>query len=211
VNVGNCTTPGKTRALRLLAVATLVATLLVGGGLPSGLPQAAAATKAQHRAAKAARLHRQRAKAQAARIARRAKLAARRARARAKLAAQRKRAKARAAAKKRAKATARRTAAVRRKAAPTGWRTARASWYGPGFYGHTMAGGGNLRRTSMILAHKTLPFGTLVEVSVNGTSVVAPVRDRGPYVRGREFDLGPGVRKALGVWGVFTIRYRIVG
>jgi rare lipoprotein A (peptidoglycan hydrolase) len=74
-----------------------------------------------------------------------------------------------------------------------------------------MAGGGKLRPGSMILAHKTLPFGTLVEVSVNGTSVVAPVKDRGPYVRGREFDLGPGVRKALGVWGVFTIRYRIVG
>jgi rare lipoprotein A (peptidoglycan hydrolase) len=192
VKVSNRTTPSKDRAVRLLAVATLVATLLVGGGLPGALPQAAAATKAQHRAAKAAR------------TARKAKLAARRARARAKLAAQRKRARARAAAK-------RTKAAARRKAAPTGWRTARASWYGPGFYGHTMAGGGNLQRNSMILAHKSLPFGTLVEVSVNGTSVVAPVRDRGPYVRGREFDLGPGVRKALGVWGVFTIRYRIVG
>jgi rare lipoprotein A (peptidoglycan hydrolase) len=179
VNVGNCTTPGKIRAVRLIAVAGLVATLLVGGGLPTGIQQAAAATKAQHRAAKAARLHRQRAKVRAA--------------------------------AKRAKAAARRRAAARRKAAPTGWRTARASWYGPGFYGHTMAGGGNLKRTSMILAHKSLPFGTLVEVSVNGTSVVAPVRDRGPYVRGREFDLGPGVRRALGVWGVFTIRYRIVG
>jgi rare lipoprotein A (peptidoglycan hydrolase) len=193
VKVRICTTPSKDRAVRLLAVATLVATLLVGGGLPTGIPQAAAATKAQHRAAKAARLHKQSAKAKAARAARKAKLAA-----------QRRRAKARAAAR-RAKA------AGRRKAAPTGWRTARASWYGPGFYGHTMAGGGNLKRNSMILAHKSLPFGTLVEVSVNGTSVVAPVRDRGPYVRGREFDLGPGVRRALGVWGVFTIRYRIVG
>jgi rare lipoprotein A (peptidoglycan hydrolase) len=193
VKVRICTTPSKVRAARLAAVATLVATLLVGGGLPTGIPQAAAATKAQHRAAKAARLHKQSAKAKAARAARKAKLAA-----------QRRRAKARAAAR-RAKA------AGRRKAAPTGWRTARASWYGPGFYGHTMAGGGNLKRNSMILAHKSLPFGTLVEVSVNGTSVVAPVRDRGPYVRGREFDLGPGVRRALGVWGVFTIRYRIVG
>jgi rare lipoprotein A (peptidoglycan hydrolase) len=186
VKASNHTTPSKTRAVRLIAVATLVATLLLGGGLPTGIPQAAAATKAQHRAAKAARVNRQRAKAKAARTARKARLAV-----------------------KRARAKARQVA--RRKAAPTGWRTARASWYGPGFYGHTMAGGGNLRRDSMVLAHKSLPFGTLVEVSVNGTSVVAPVRDRGPYVRGREFDLGPGVRKALGVWGVFTIRYRIVG
>jgi rare lipoprotein A len=189
VKVSDRTTSSNARLGRLLAVTTLAAALLVGVGAPSGVPQAAAATKAQHKAAKAAHLARHR----AARAARKARLAAKRAQAKARLAA------------KRAKA------AARRKAAPTGWRTARASWYGPGFYGHGMAGGGKLDRNSMIIAHKTLPFGTLVEVSANGTSVVAPIRDRGPYVRGREFDLGPGVRKALGVWGVFTIRYRIVG
>jgi rare lipoprotein A len=176
VKVRICTTPSKGSASRLLAVATLVAALLIGGGISPEVPQAAAATRAQHKAAKAARHQRQH-----------AKLAARRARAKA------------------------RKAARRKKAAPTGWRTARASWYGPGFYGHGMAGGGTLQQDSMVIAHKSLPFGTLVEVSINGTSVVAPIRDRGPYVRGREFDLGPGVRRALGVWGVFTIRYRIVG
>jgi rare lipoprotein A (peptidoglycan hydrolase) len=74
-----------------------------------------------------------------------------------------------------------------------------------------MAGGGTLQQDSFILAHKTLPFGTMVEITCNGKTVIAPVRDRGPYVAGREFDLGPGVRKVLGVWGVFTIDYRVLG
>jgi rare lipoprotein A (peptidoglycan hydrolase) len=74
-----------------------------------------------------------------------------------------------------------------------------------------MAGGGTLQQDSFVLAHKSLPFGTMVEITLNGKTVIAPVRDRGPYVAGREFDLGPGVRKALGVWGVFTIRYRVLG
>lgn len=91
-----------------------------------------------------------------------------------------------------------------------GWRTARASWYGPGFYGHTMAGGGKLTPTSMVVAHRTLPFGTKVEIEYKGRRVIAVVRDRGPYVRGRTFDLGPGTAKALGFSGVGSIRWRIV-
>jgi len=91
-----------------------------------------------------------------------------------------------------------------------GWRVARASWYGPGFYGHTMAGGGKLTRSSMIVAHKSLRFGTRVLVQWHGRSVVAVVRDRGPFVAGREFDLGPGTARALGFGGVGTIRYRVL-
>lgn len=90
------------------------------------------------------------------------------------------------------------------------WRLARASWYGPGFYGRTMAGGGRLRPDSLVVAHRTLRFGTKVLVSYNGRSVVAVVRDRGPYVRGRTFDLGPGTAKRLGFRGVGLIRYRIL-
>ncbi len=91
-----------------------------------------------------------------------------------------------------------------------GWHAARASWYGPGFYGHTMAGGGRLTRGSMVVAHKSLPFGTRVLVQWRGRSVVAVVRDRGPFVAGREFDLGPGTARALGFGGVGTIRYRLL-
>jgi rare lipoprotein A (peptidoglycan hydrolase) len=93
----------------------------------------------------------------------------------------------------------------------TGWRSARASWYGPGFYGNTMAGGGKLTPSSMVVAHRSMPFGTRVQISYGGRSVTAVVRDRGPYVGGRTFDLGPGTAKALGFSGVGTIKWRIVG
>lgn len=96
------------------------------------------------------------------------------------------------------------------KSSTGGWRIARVSWYGPGFYGHTMAGGGKLTPSSMVVAHRALPFGTKVEIEYKGRRVVAVVMDRGPYVRGRTFDLGPGTAKALGFSGVGTIRWRIV-
>ena len=91
-----------------------------------------------------------------------------------------------------------------------GFRTARVSWYGPGFYGHTMAGGGQLTHTSMIVAHRSLPFGTRILINYRGRTVTAVVRDRGPYVGGRTFDLGPGTAHALGFSGVGTISYRIL-
>lgn len=95
-------------------------------------------------------------------------------------------------------------------AAPRGWSSARVSWYGPGFYGHTMAGGGKLTPSSMVVAHRSLPFGTRVQFRYHGRTVTAVVRDRGPYVSGRTFDLGPGTAKALGFSGVGTVSYRIV-
>ncbi len=95
--------------------------------------------------------------------------------------------------------------------APSGWRTARVSWYGPGFYGNTMAGGGTLTPTSMVVAHRSLPFGTRVQFKYRGKSVTAVVQDRGPYVGGRTFDLGPGTAKALGFSGVGIVQYRILG
>ena len=92
-----------------------------------------------------------------------------------------------------------------------GWNTALVSWYGPGFYGHTMAGGGTLERDSMVVAHRSMPFGTRIMFSYKGKSVTAVVRDRGPYAGGRTFDLGPGTAKALGFSGVGTVRYRVLG
>lgn len=91
-----------------------------------------------------------------------------------------------------------------------GWKTARVSWYGPGFYGNTMAGGGTLRPDSMVVAHRSLAFGTKIEFSYKGRTCVAVVRDRGPYTAGRVFDLGPGTAKALGFSGVGTVKYRII-
>jgi rare lipoprotein A (peptidoglycan hydrolase) len=93
----------------------------------------------------------------------------------------------------------------------SGWKSARASWYGPGFYGNGMAGGGTLQRDSMVVAHRTLAFGTRIQFQYNGKSCTAVVQDRGPHVSGREFDLGPGTAKALGFGGVGTVKYRILG
>jgi len=97
-------------------------------------------------------------------------------------------------------------------AAPAGdgWKQAKVSWYGPGFYGNTMAGGGTLQTDSMVVAHKTLPFGTRIEFQYKGNSCVAVVMDRGPYTAGRVFDLGPGTARALGFSGVGTVDYRII-
>lgn len=38
-------------------------------------------------------------------------------------------------------------------------------------------------------AHKTLPKGTRIEVAYEGRSTSVVVRDRGPYIAGRELDL----------------------
>lgn len=92
-----------------------------------------------------------------------------------------------------------------------GWRSARVSWYGPGFYGNTMAGGGQLTPTSMVVAHRSLPFGTRIAFKYKGKSATAVVMDRGPYVGGRVFDLGPGTAKALGFSGVGTVQYKVLG
>ncbi|MRS12619.1 MAG: hypothetical protein EG823_06065 [Actinobacteria bacterium] len=97
-------------------------------------------------------------------------------------------------------------------AAPAGdgWKSAKVSWYGPGFYGNTMAGGGTLQPDSMVVAHKSLPFGTMIEFAYNGRTCIAVVADRGPYAGGRVFDLGPGTASALGFSGVGTVQYRIL-
>ncbi len=91
-----------------------------------------------------------------------------------------------------------------------GWRSARVSWYGPGLYGNGMAGGGKLRRNSMVVAHRSLPFGTRIMFKYKGRTVIAVVRDRGPFISGRKFDLGPGTAKALHFSGVGKVKYRIL-
>ena len=89
------------------------------------------------------------------------------------------------------------------------WQTAVASHYGRNFTGRG-ASGERIGPYSMMVAHETLPFGTLIEFEYNGKRAVARVADRGPYSAGRSFDLGPGVVRVLGFNGVHTVRYRIV-
>jgi|GEM_PF-1430341 len=89
------------------------------------------------------------------------------------------------------------------------WLTAVASHYGRNFTGRG-ASGEAIGPYTMMVAHKTLPFGTLIEFEYNGKHAVAKVADRGPYTAGREFDLGPGVVRVLDFNGVHEVRYRII-
>jgi rare lipoprotein A len=75
------------------------------------------------------------------------------------------------------------------------YRLAEASWYGGG---GGLACGGSLTSSTLGVANKTLPCGTLVTLRYNGRSVRVPVVDRGPYVAGREFDLTEATKQALG-------------
>ena len=79
------------------------------------------------------------------------------------------------------------------------YRLAEASWYGGG---GGMACGGTLTSTTMGVANRTLPCGTLVTLRYDGHSVRVPVVDRGPFVAGREFDLTEATKQALRFGGV---------
>lgn len=81
----------------------------------------------------------------------------------------------------------------------TVYRTAKASWYGPGFYGNRTACGQRLGRRTMGVAHRRLPCGTRVSIRRGRRSVVVPVIDRGPYVRGVHWDLTAAAARRLGL------------
>ncbi len=79
------------------------------------------------------------------------------------------------------------------------YKTARASWYGPGFYGKRTACGQRLRRTTLGIANRRLPCGTQVSVAYKGKSLIVPVIDRGPFAHGIQWDLTAAAAKQLGV------------
>jgi len=103
------------------------------------------------------------------------------------------------------------TKVSRAAASSDGWKSARVSWYGPGFYGRKTASGAVLTQGMMNVAHRSLPFGTRIQFEYKGRTCTAVVNDRGPFVGGRTFDLGPGTATALGFGGVGTVKYRILG
>jgi rare lipoprotein A (peptidoglycan hydrolase) len=85
------------------------------------------------------------------------------------------------------------------------FRPGRATWYGPGLFGNRTACGQKLTKELVGVAHKTLPCGTLVEVAYGGTSVVVPVVDRGPFVKGVRWDLTSAAAELLGFTGTARI------
>ena len=66
-----------------------------------------------------------------------------------------------------------------------------ASFYAEDFHGRPTANGELFDMNALTAAHKTLPFGTMLEVTnlSNGKRVIVRVNDRGPFVPNREIDL----------------------
>ena len=87
----------------------------------------------------------------------------------------------------------------------TVYRTAHASWYGPGLYGNRTACGQTLTSSTHGVAHKSLPCGTRVSFYYRGRSTTVRVIDRGPYVDGRDYDLTSATANRLGFSGVGTV------
>jgi rare lipoprotein A len=73
--------------------------------------------------------------------------------------------------------------------------------------GNRTASGQLLRPRSLTAAHRSLPFGTKVQVTnrSNGRSVVVTINDRGPFVRGRVIDLTPAAAGAIGLSGLARV------
>ncbi len=80
----------------------------------------------------------------------------------------------------------------------TVYRPARATWYGPGFYGRRTACGVRMTRKLLGVAHRTLPCGAQVAITYKGRAITVPVVDRGPFKRGRRWDLTSAAATALG-------------
>jgi rare lipoprotein A (peptidoglycan hydrolase) len=87
-----------------------------------------------------------------------------------------------------------------------------ATWFGPGFYGQKTACGQTLTPGVVGVANRTLPCGTLVQVSYKGHTLTVPVLDRGPYSNiGANWDLTAGAAGALGIEDTVRIGTRVVG
>jgi len=90
-----------------------------------------------------------------------------------------------------------------------------ASWYGRPYHGRWTASGEVYDMYGLTAAHRTLPFGTRVEVTRrdDGRSVVVRINDRGPFVRHRIIDLSYGAAKRIGldVDGVAPVTVRVLG
>jgi rare lipoprotein A len=90
-----------------------------------------------------------------------------------------------------------------------------ATWYGPGFEGRKTANGERFDSSKMTAAHRTLKFGTWLEVTRldNGQSVRVRVTDRGPFGdTSRIIDLSRGAAAKLGMLkaGVVNVKLRVV-
>lgn len=88
-----------------------------------------------------------------------------------------------------------------------------ASWYHDSLHGNLTANGEVYDKDKVSCAHKTLPFGTILEVTNidNDSTIIVRVNDRGPFIDGRDLDMSRRAAEDLGMIdaGVVNIKYKI--
>jgi rare lipoprotein A len=74
-----------------------------------------------------------------------------------------------------------------------------ASWYGKEYHNRPTASGERFDMFQYTLAHKSLPFGTIVKLfnPENGRVSMGRINDRGPFIQGRDIDLSYGLARQL--------------
>jgi rare lipoprotein A len=85
-----------------------------------------------------------------------------------------------------------------------------ASWY---HEGSRTATGERYRPDGITAAHRSLPFGSIVEVrnQKTGRTVTVRINDRGPYIGGRIIDLSRGAKRVIGMDGLAPVCIAVVG
>ena len=89
--------------------------------------------------------------------------------------------------------------------------TGYASYYAKCLQGRRTASGEICNLSNYTAAHRSLPLGTMVRVTMiqNGKNVIVKVNDRGPYVRGRVIDLSLAAAKKLGMMHAGVAKVKI--
>jgi rare lipoprotein A (peptidoglycan hydrolase) len=94
----------------------------------------------------------------------------------------------------------------------------KASWYGyesgPRYRRRPKTANGEyFSPKEFTAAHKSLPFGTVVEVTnlANHKTVIVRINDRGPFVNGRIIDLSKAAASAIGMRGVQQVSLTVKG
>ena len=93
-------------------------------------------------------------------------------------------------------------------------KTSFASFYHDKFNGRKTASGEIFSNSKLTAAHRTLPFGTIVQVTNlrTGKSVEVRINDRGPFHSSRALDLSKAAFDSIGntARGTMPVEYEIV-
>jgi rare lipoprotein A len=89
-----------------------------------------------------------------------------------------------------------------------------ASYYADEFNGRKTSNGEIFDMNDFTAAHRTLPFGTKLQVTnlKNGKSVIVRINDRGPFAEDRIIDLSKAAAEAIGMLndGVAEVEIRVI-